>query len=116
MTRQYKMSEAALAQRKVAGKARAKDFTPEYQSQARQALADKVDPSYWRFVGRRGGKKRWYQISLSFLDARREVDERYERRVMSTELPGEFNQFESADVRIERYRVDSGQRLMLEMF
>ena len=48
------LSPAQLVARRKGGASRAKAFTREYQQAARQALADKVDPSYFAWIGRIG--------------------------------------------------------------
>jgi hypothetical protein len=94
------LSQAQLDQRRNAGR----------------ALKDKVDPSYYRFIGRLGGLKRWFNILKASIEYAREVDRKYQRTVLAIELPGRFNQFESADEHLERYRRETGTKIMLFIF
>jgi hypothetical protein len=121
------LSQAQLAQRQAAGKARSKAFTKEYQRAAGLALKEQVSKDYYRFVGRQGGRKNLYNW-FSYLGEhyelgqdRPELVKEWQHRwgeAKAAQLVAQWNEERRADFRelAERYRDESGTKLMLALF
>lgn len=121
--RKYTISDRAIEARRNAGKSRAKQFTKEYQQAARAALAAKVDSSFWRFVGRIGGRRSYYNKIASDYQTALEA----EQAVAASSLTKEFGRTRNLSKHYEtqkptvqdfyqRYDVSTGTRVMLGLF
>jgi hypothetical protein len=99
MARKYTVSNQVIERNKKGGKARAKQFTTEYQTFAGNALKAKVGREYYRFIGRLGGCT-YYQLHL-LERAERAKSEAVKKHLLNLS---------------ERYEVPKGSKVLLGLF
>jgi hypothetical protein len=113
------LTPGQIKARQLGGKARSKAFDKEYQRTAAQALLDKVSPEYMRFIGRRGGRS---NMSKGFAYAAQTYDIRVENPELAAQWSEKaieaWNEMRRQDFLelAEKYRVETGTRVMLELF